>query len=415
MVFRSSTLSVEFADGTGEPNDPYQIATSEQLIAIGSDPDLLKKSFILVADIDLDPNLPGGRIFEDALIAQDKSDGVSGHSSPSFEGILDGQGHTIANLHIQGKLGYDAGLIGMLHGLVKDLNLTEVVVSGSPCGAIAGHHHGGGILRCQVTGQVSGIEDVGGLVGSNWNASLVECKAQVQVIGDSDVGGMVGGGPGGTLLRCEVQADVNGNNNVGGLVGRQDVGSIIECRATGIVIGSDYVGGLIGDCFESLIWRSSAHCAVTAEKTAGGFIGSARWNRSPLIVDCYAQGTIAGSIVGGLVGEIRDNEVMNCYAACKFFPLESEGKNPVVGGLFGETTRDRPTLTIACFWDRELSGIAFSTGSDPPLELGTGLSTKQMLNEDVFCGAGWDFNHVWVISEGGYPKLQWEIEDENDL
>ena len=58
-----------FAGGTGEPNDPYQIATAEQLISIGSDPNLLDKHFILLNDIDLDPNLPGGRVFTQAVIA----------------------------------------------------------------------------------------------------------------------------------------------------------------------------------------------------------------------------------------------------------------------------------------------------------------------------------------------------------
>ena len=54
--------------GTGEPNDPYQIATAEQLIAIGSDPNLLDKHFLLVADIDQDPNLAGGRVFDNAKL-----------------------------------------------------------------------------------------------------------------------------------------------------------------------------------------------------------------------------------------------------------------------------------------------------------------------------------------------------------
>ena len=40
-----------FAGGTGEPNDPYQIVTAGQLTAIGSDPNLLDKHFVLVADI----------------------------------------------------------------------------------------------------------------------------------------------------------------------------------------------------------------------------------------------------------------------------------------------------------------------------------------------------------------------------
>ena len=46
-------FGVEFAGGTGEPNDPYQIATAEQLIGFGADGDLLDKHFVLIADIDL--------------------------------------------------------------------------------------------------------------------------------------------------------------------------------------------------------------------------------------------------------------------------------------------------------------------------------------------------------------------------
>jgi len=415
LMLQSSALSVEFAGGTGEPNDPYQIATAEQLIAIGSDHNLLDKSFVLVADIDLDPNLPGGRVFEDALITQDDSNNVSGHGGSPFDGVLDGQGHTIANLHIEGKYGYDAGFFGILSGLVKDLRLTDVVVSGSPCGAIAGLNLHGMILRCSVTGQVSGAEDVGGLVGSSWDASLVDCVAQVQVIGEDSVGGMVGGGPGGTLIRCEVQAEVSGHRYVGGLVGGGGPeGSIFECCATGTVTGSSYVGGLIG-ASGMIIWRSSANCEVTAEQTAGGLAGSAHWSSGLSIADCYAQGSVTGSIVGGLVGESRHTQVMNCYAACELFALETEDRGPFIGGLFGYTSIPHwGPLTVACFWDTESSGIAVSTGSDP-LELGTGLTTEQMRNEDAFRSAGWDFSHVWMICEGDYPRLQWEVEDCNDL
>lgn len=409
LMLQPSVLFAEFAGGTGESNDPYQIATAEQLISIGSDSSLLDKSFILAADIDLDPNLPGGGIFKDALITQDDNDSVSGHGGPSFEGIFDGNGHVITNMHIEGKYGYDTGLFGKLSGLVKDLNLTNVVVSGSPCGAIAGLNRGT-ILRCRVTGHVSGLEDVGGLVGGNWDGSLMECEAQVQVVGDSQVGGMVGDGPGGTLISCEVQADVNGINDVGGLVGRQNGDSIIECRVSGVVIGSSNVGGLVGDFHKTLILRSSANCAVTAMRTAGGLIGSARWSHTALIADCFAQGSIAGSIAGGLMGEGRDIRVINCYAACEVFPLEAENREMLIGGLFGDTlTRHWTPLTIGCFWDKELSGVTVSTGSDDNGQ-GTGLTTEQMWNDELFRNAGWDVKNVWVISEGNYPKLKWEIE-----
>ena len=411
----SSALSAEFAGGTGEPNDPYQIATAEQLISIGSDSDLLDRHFVLTEDIDLDPNLPGGRVFTDAPIAPDKSDGVGGHSGASFDGIFDGRGHTVANLHIEGKDGYDAGLFGKLSGLVRDLNLADVVVSGSPCGAIAGLNHRGMILRCRVTGHISGARDVGGLVGSNWDASLVECQATVQVLGGDNVGGMVGGGPGGTLMRCRVQAEANGEKSVGGLVGRSHRGQVIECRSTGTVIGGRDVGGLIGDSDDTMIWRSSADCDVTAEQTAGGLVGSAHWNSGPLIADCYARGSVAGSVVGGLAGEARHNQFLNCYAACEVLALSVEGEELLVGGLFGDVWVPRwAPMTVSCFWDAQLSGVAVGAGSHL-LELGTGLTTEQMQAGTVLENDGWDFSNVWMICEGDYPRLQWESGDCNDL
>jgi len=411
LILQSSTLSAEFAGGTGEPNDPYQIATAEQLISIGLDYALLHKHYILIEDIDLDPNLPGGRVFTDALIAQDKSD--SGYWGVVFDGVLDGQGHTIANLHIDVQHGYSAGLFGMLEGLVKDLRLTDVVISGSPCGAIAGMN-GGMIIRCSVTGQISGSEDVGGLVGSNsLESSLVECQAQVRVTGDENVGGMVGWNPG-ILIRCEAQAEVSGRQSVGGLVGINSRGRIIECRTTGIVTGGDIVGGIIGKSRQTFVLRSSAICDVTADKIAGGLTGQANWwSLSCLFSDCYFQGSIAGSTIGGLVGETADIQALNCYAACEFFPPGTEGGDPVIGGLFGETSiPEWAPITENTFWDTDFSGIAASIGSHS-LELGTGLTTEQMHDEEVFRNAGWDFDHVWMISEGEYPKLRWEaIEDE---
>jgi hypothetical protein len=164
-----------------------------------------------------------------------------------------------------------------------------------------------------------------------------------------------------------------------------------------------------------LLWRSSANCTVTAEKTAGGLIGSARWGHGAVIADCYAQGSIAGSTVGGLMGEGHDIRVINCYAACEVFPLEGEDGDLFIGGLLGDTlTPHRPPLIIGCFWDTELSGITNSIGSDA-LEQGTGLITEQMWDESLFRDAGWNLNNVWVISEGDYPRLRWEIEDSNDL
>jgi len=53
--------------GSGEPNDPYQIGTPDELIALGQYPCYYDKCFVLVYDIDL-----SGHAFDKALIAADK-------------------------------------------------------------------------------------------------------------------------------------------------------------------------------------------------------------------------------------------------------------------------------------------------------------------------------------------------------
>lgn len=411
ISFLSFPVYAKYSGGTGEPNDPYQIATAADLIALGGDPNDYGKNFIMTADIDLDPGLPGGRVFGDALIAPDNSGGVGGHSGASFRGVFDGRGHTIANLHIMGKYGYDAGLFGKLDGLVQDVNLTDVAVIGSPCGAIAGLNHGGMILRCHVSGMVLGIKEVGGLVGSHWDASIIDSRAQVRVVGEESVGGMVGGGPGGTLIGCDVQAEVNGQTNVGGLVGFSHQGQILECRASANVVGVNIVGGLIGSSNETMIWSSSSDCSVTARRVAGGLTGRAVWGVSgALISDCYAQGSVTGSTIGGLAGEADQNQFLNCYAACEMFPVKIEGENLLVGGLFGDArTPNWAPMTVACFWDVELSKITTGASTRTQgLNLGTGLTTEQMKDRTVFENAGWDFDYTWTIRESRYPMLQWE-------
>ena len=59
----------QYSGGSGRVDDPYQIATPADLIALGETPDDFGKRFILTADIDLGPNLPDGQVFDRAVIA----------------------------------------------------------------------------------------------------------------------------------------------------------------------------------------------------------------------------------------------------------------------------------------------------------------------------------------------------------
>ncbi len=121
----------EFAGGKGQPNDPYQIATAKQLISIGSDPNLLNKHFVLVADIDLDPNLPGGRVFATAVIAAPAGDPKNAKRL-FFAGVFDGKNHTVKHLTIHADGTEAHGLFGEIGegGRVCMLLLDGVYIKG---------------------------------------------------------------------------------------------------------------------------------------------------------------------------------------------------------------------------------------------------------------------------------------------
>lgn len=217
-----SLNAVEFAGGTGEPNDPYQIVTAVQLIGLGEDPNLYDKHFVLMADIDLDPNLPGRRVFDQALIGEPayrgRTRGPTEKRRPSFTGSFNGAGHIIKNLTISGE--DNIGLFGATFGSVMGLGIVDAKVEGtSDVGILAGIG-GGHVHSCFSTGCVKGKNDVGGLVGIVWG-TIADCLSHASVNGTSSVGGLAGLNRG-DIYCCYSTGQVNGEENVGGLIGSEE-------------------------------------------------------------------------------------------------------------------------------------------------------------------------------------------------
>jgi len=352
----------EFAGGTGDPNDPYQIATAEQLISIGSDPNLLDKHFVLVNDIDLDPNLPGGRTFTQAVIAPYISHAFSFQDAP-FAGQFDGGGFRIRNLTVEANTGYYIGLFGDIgtDGRVSRLGLENASIRGARycVGLLAGVNHGA-ITYCHATGSVrlgAGVywEGFGGLVGFN-TGSIANSYASADVGGaDTSIG-------------------------VGGLVGVNVTGKIVGCYASGEVTGEDCLGGLVGST-----WRGT-------------------------IADCYATGGVSSKDFslhsGGLVGYNQLGSIINCYAAVR---LSNGQEKWDWGGLIGwnrqPSTAEELTSkygVVNCFWNTQLDDVCISNG-------GMGLTTAQMMNPQVYSLNGWAGDPNWVLDSGkDYPHLVWE-------
>jgi len=384
-------LAYDFAGGVGTADDPYQIATAGQLIAMGSDPNLMDKHFVLLNDIDLDPNLPDSRIFTDAVIAPLITGPDGEIQYLVFGGRFDANGFAIHNLTISGEGGF--GLFKRLHNnaQVIDLGVLNAKTTSiyGTTGIIAGSNHGT-ITRTHSTGTVSGMESVGGLVGFN---------SEDGVIND-----------------CYSNAAVSGERAVGGLVGRNWQGSVTDCYSigsvswTGLDLESAYsFGGLIGENWGAVIGCYS-HSITSGIMSVGGLVG---YNnpRDNTVSNCYSTGMVSGAWgnvdgrngVGGLVGYNR-GKVKNSYSTGSVSGNEG---NEIIGGLIGHESWSAWTSTRNCFWDINTSGLDKSAA-------GTGRTTQQMQDIQTFLNAHWDFVDetrngvldVWRMSDaGGYPVL----------
>ncbi|MHC4173617.1 MAG: GLUG motif-containing protein [Planctomycetota bacterium] len=300
LYFSGLTAQAQYSGSTGEPNDPYQIATAEDLILLGESPEDYDKHFILTADIDLDPNLPGRKVFEKAVIPP-QPDPNFGRTPKTitFTGVFDGSGHTISHLTIRGV--DTLGLFGRLGSgaMVSNLSLEAVDVNGAfGVGGLVGISSGT-VTDCQSTGSVSGISCVGGLVGCNGGSIMTSCSTST-VTGDfSSIGGLVGESSG-RITASYSAGTVTGNLHVGGLVGTNG-GSITAGSSTGKVTGNTYVSGLVG-WNEGSVAQSSSTGMVNGDYSVGGLVGENRHGGS--ITTSYSTGTVTGSItVGGLAGD----------------------------------------------------------------------------------------------------------------
>jgi The GLUG motif len=278
FVLSGMAQAADFAGGTGEPNDPYLIATAEQLRALDSH--WHETYFRLCNDIDLDRQA-GPRI--------------------SFDGHLDGGGFEIRNV-----VGYWGGLFGTVGDWASITNLVvanvDVVATAwpdgvavvAPVGAFA-ISNCGTITNCGVTGIVATwrFGCVGGFVGYN-TGEIVDCYFDGDVIapwedineGDEllpiHVGGLVGVNRG-LIANCLTQATVLGNRGVGGLVGLNE-GAIRNCYALGPVLGQVGAGGLVSE-------------------------------NTGRLQTCYAANEVAGVMRGGLVGLAGESwgSASNCF------------------------------------------------------------------------------------------------------
>ena len=217
-----------------------------------------------------------------------------GKSGSTFQGIFDGQGHTISNLLINTSRKSDVGLFGVTtNGEIKNFTLKNASVKGYlDVGAVAGTPYTSKYSNITLTGDVKidGFAYVGGMFGKNAYANLTDLTIDVSegsyVNADSRnyrtyVGGLVGFmGEGNQVVKnVTSNIDVTGSTcDVGGITGIAHYGNtFINCHSSGNVTltsaqdeGDELeIGGIAG------VWlNTSGHTVTLTNCTYTGKLSS---------------------------------------------------------------------------------------------------------------------------------------------
>ena len=338
------------APGTGTMQDPYKIATVNDLqkfrtVWLSN----VGKYFIVTQDIDL-------------------SSIANFTPLPEFKGTLDGNNKKILNLRIdrsQIRYDNDASLFVQIGrgGVVKNLGFENVAIKGNGGAAALASYNYGTVDNCYVTGQVSCTDKYGhsgGLVEWSWTGSIIKNSYST--------------------------ARVSGNYYSGGLVSAMYKATVENSYSSGSVSTVDgEAGGLVASMSRGVIRQSYATGSVSGKKYVGGLVGLV--NTESIIENCYSSGSVSAfGIGGGLVGDLRD-KIKNSYSSGSVVSLDSWEPDRI-GVLAGEGG------TIINSFGRSQSGVSDTRGQKTDAEL-----------KDPSTFSSWDKN-IWKIESGKYPKLK---------
>ena len=346
------TPAAEFAGGDGSESNPYQISNAaelallhEKMVAEHKELKSEYKSahYVLTADIAVNDVTD----FDNWEKKAPKYAWMPiGFDTVEFDGVFDGNGHTISGLYINTNCGTadenstnNYGLFDTVDGTVKNVKIEKsfIAVSGRPCGvgSIAGLLMDEAVIdNCSSNAVLNCYDNsCGGLVGKAYGgvdtgmvddgeereinySTISNCTfagkiTQVKANAMSYIGGIIG--------ECDGNVDTCVNNgtvtfagdnvdSVGGIAGRMSEGTVSNCKNTGTLncemkdsANLAIAGGIVGKVFVS---------ATGSEKYM---------SRGATIKDCENSGTVEGQMyAGGIAGQLSNdhNDYCSTISGC---------------------------------------------------------------------------------------------------
>ena len=365
--------------GSGTEQDPYLIATADDLQAItsmeGDAP-----YFKLTADIELTEWIAGNNDGNGWIPVGGSSSGLRGH--------FDGDGHTISGLWTDETYEYGGLFAKVTQGAeVKDLHVEIAAghtVSGTAyAGGIAGINDGS-ISGCTVAGDISGGQYAGGIAGLSSN-KIHQCRHDGQITAShasANVGGIAGSNSG-EISECKSEGSITAG------------GASAQC---GGIAGSNGADGNIHDCY-----GLSDVSASGASSYAGGVVGY----NSGITGRCYSAGNIAGATVAGVCG--YNSGASATLGGCVAINNRLEATKTALR-ILGGYSSGSPAPAVddnyaLSTMQVSLNGIP-QTVYDDPLN-GKAMTMDLLQSKSTYEEYGWDFNETWSLDEGAsYPYLK---------
>ncbi|MEW6027838.1 MAG: GLUG motif-containing protein, partial [Planctomycetota bacterium] len=176
-----------------------------------------------------------------------------GTSGSIFQGNFNGQGYVVVNLYINRPSESYAALFGYVYGTISNVGLVNLNITGGYqtaglVGTLANWSTPATVTYCYVTGSILGSSMVAGLVANSYKGTISNSYSTANVTATSGTaGGLVGQShtSSNTITDCYVTGNVSGLSQVGGLIGYASVTIIKNSFATGNVTGNasnNYVG-----------------------------------------------------------------------------------------------------------------------------------------------------------------------------
>lgn len=347
------TPAESFAGGDGTEQDPWQIATKEQLALLSTAIHEKRGGYkdacyVLTADIVLNDTSDFDKWDEKAPqygwmpIGSDVN-----MPGDYFEGHFDGDGHTISGMYLYAVHQADEkediysciGLFGAVSdGVVENLTVADSYIHAAGktiyVGGIAGCSNGEEFHNCSSSAVIHAerVSYAGGILGYGSSGSaernfpgtkLMNCRNDGEMIVGEEghpicAGGIIGSDHGGEIIDCENHGSVicTGSITAGGVAGSIGAGKNIVTEETGssIVQGcanfgtvetrnagvTGSVGGLIGEAGASkgTVQITGCHNTGSVDALGGNRAGLLGWvsvsgGGELLVKDCTQEGEIS--------------------------------------------------------------------------------------------------------------------------